>query len=135
MVVYFNSTDAGGGEFQDADDFDRRVNSGLIKSLCRRGRAIVTEDKARLSACGHAQAGSPDGLFQWAVELRFYSSDRFEPPHVHAIKGGNEAKIWLQPIALEHNYGFNRVELNRIVRLTHTNRQRLLKTWSVYFTR
>ncbi len=68
-------------------------------------------------------------------KLRFYSSDRFEPPHVHAIKGGNEAKIWLQPIEVEHNYGFNPVELNRIVRLTKRNRQRLLEAWNVYFTR
>ncbi len=64
----------------------------------------------------------------------FYSSDRFEPAHIHVIKGGNEAKIWLQPIAVEHSYGFNSTELNRIVRLTHRYRQRLLEFWNVYFT-
>lgn len=67
-------------------------------------------------------------------KLRFYSSDRFEPPHVHAIKGGNEAKIWLPPVAIENNYGFNPAELNRICRLVHRNRDRLLEDWNDYFT-
>lgn len=66
--------------------------------------------------------------------LRFYSSDRFEPPHVHAIKAGNEAKIWLQPVAIEYNYGFNPAELNHIVKLTHRNRDRLLEAWNDYFS-
>ena len=30
-------------------------------------------------------------------KFRFYSSDINEPPHFHVIRGGNEAKIWLQP--------------------------------------
>lgn len=93
MVVYFNSTDAGG------------ANSRM----------------PTISIEGY--------------KLRFYSSDRFEPPHVHVLKGGNEAKIWLQPIEVERNYGFNPVELNRIVRLTHRNQPMLLETWNVYFAR
>lgn len=66
--------------------------------------------------------------------FRFYSSDRFEPPHVHAIKAGNEAKIWLQPVAIEYNHGFHPAELNRICRLIHRNRDRLLEGWNDYFT-
>lgn len=67
-------------------------------------------------------------------KLRFYSSDGSEPPHVHAIKGGNEAKIWLQPVAIENNHGFNPAELNRIGRLIHRHRDRLLEGWNDYFT-
>ncbi len=67
-------------------------------------------------------------------KLRFYSSDRYEPPHFHAIKAGNEAKIWLRPIEVEYCHGFNPAELNRIVKLIHRNRDRLLEAWNDYFT-
>ena len=39
------------------------------------------------------------------------------------IKGENVAKIWLSPVAVEYNYGYNRSELNRIVRLTEGHRK------------
>jgi hypothetical protein len=51
-------------------------------------------------------------------KFRFYSSDIYEPPHVHVLRGDNEAKIWLQPVALEHNRGYKQAELNRILKLT-----------------
>ncbi len=67
--------------------------------------------------------------------FRFYSSDRYEPPHMHVIRGEDEAKIWLQPVDIEYNHGYNRAELNRIVRLTRQHQDRLLEAWNVYFTR
>ncbi len=51
------------------------------------------------------------------------------------IKGENVAKIWLSPVAVEYNYGYNRSELNRIVRLTEANRNKLLESWHEYFGR
>lgn len=50
--------------------------------------------------------------------FRFYSSDINEPPHVHIIRDDNVAKIWLQPIEVEYNYGYNRPTLNRLLRMT-----------------
>jgi hypothetical protein len=41
-------------------------------------------------------------------KFRFYSSDVHEPPHVHVIHDDNEAKIWLDPVQMEYNRGFNR---------------------------
>jgi hypothetical protein len=38
--------------------------------------------------------------------FRFYSSDKGEPPHVHVIKDGRVAKVWLSPIELEYNKGY-----------------------------
>ena len=67
--------------------------------------------------------------------FRFYSSDRYEPPHMHIIHGENEAKIWLQLIEIEYNYGYNQAELNRILRLTRQNQDKLLEAWNVYFSR
>ena len=65
--------------------------------------------------------------------FRFYSSDRFEPAHVHVIRAENEAKVWLRPVTVESNHGYNGPELNRIVRITEANRTRLLEAWDAYF--
>ena len=65
--------------------------------------------------------------------FRFYSSDRFEPPHVHALHNGHEAKVWLSPIALQHNHGYTQRELREILRLVAANAGRLLEAWHGYF--
>jgi len=67
--------------------------------------------------------------------FRFYSSDVSEPPHMHVIKAENVAKIWLQPVELEYNHGYNRSELNRILKLTQQHRQQLLEAWNEHFDR
>ena len=67
-------------------------------------------------------------------KFRFYSTDRQEPPHVHVFKGEKEAKIWLEPVDVQANYGYNSSELNRIVKLTSKHRSRLLEVWNVHFT-
>ncbi|MCL4504911.1 MAG: DUF4160 domain-containing protein [Chloroflexi bacterium] len=67
--------------------------------------------------------------------LRFYSSDWLEPPHVHVLRDEHEAKVWLDPVLLQHNHGYTQSELNRIMRLIHRNRERLLEVWYEYFGR
>ena len=67
--------------------------------------------------------------------FRFYSSDRVEPPHMHVIHGEKVAKVWLTPVEVEYNRGYNRTELNRIVRLAEANREQLLQIWHEYFGR
>ena len=47
----------------------------------------------------------------------FFSNEGNEPPHIHAKADGNEAKFWLDPIALVANHGFKAHELNEIGRL------------------
>jgi hypothetical protein len=74
-------------------------------------------------------------IFIRGYKFRFYSSDRFEPPHVHVIKAENVAKIWLQPISLQYNHGYNPAELNRILRLTREHQQELLEAWYDYFSK
>jgi len=67
--------------------------------------------------------------------FRFYSSDAGEPPHVHVIDGDKVAKIWLRPVSTEYNRGYNRAELNYILKLTRANQARLLENWNEYFNR
>jgi hypothetical protein len=68
-------------------------------------------------------------------KFRFYSSGAGEPPHVHVIDGEMVAKIWLQPVSTEYNRGYNRAELNYILKLTRENKTRLLENWNEYFDR
>jgi hypothetical protein len=68
-------------------------------------------------------------------KFRFYSSDVGEPPHVHVIDGDMMAKIWLRPVSVEHNHGYNRAQLNYILKLTRENQARLLTNWNEYFAR
>lgn len=68
-------------------------------------------------------------------QFRFYSSDAVEPPHVHVIDGDMVAKIWLQPVSVEYNHGYNRAQLNYILKLTRENQTRLLANWNEYFAR
>lgn len=68
-------------------------------------------------------------------KIRFYSSDIGEPPHVHVLKDRSVAKVWLDPVRLDHNRGYNEKDLLRLLRLVAENRQRLLEVWNGYFRR
>ena len=52
---------------------------------------------------------------------------------MHVIRERFVAKIWLDPVEVVYNRGYNQTELNRIVRITHENRQRLLEAWYAHF--
>lgn len=54
---------------------------------------------------------------------------------MHVIHGEKVAKIWLMPVAVEHNHGYSRVELNKIIRLAEEHREMLLENWYEYFGR
>ncbi|MDA0242018.1 MAG: DUF4160 domain-containing protein [Chloroflexi bacterium] len=72
-------------------------------------------------------------VFIDGYKFRFYSSDQHEPPHVHIIRDGFVAKIWLQPIQLVYNRGYNDSTLNRILKLTEQNQAELLEAWYAHF--
>ena len=68
-------------------------------------------------------------------KLRFYffSNESQEPPHIHIKAGEDEAKFWLDPIALAANYGFNGRELNQIKQLVAQHRVEFLEAWNEHF--
>jgi len=68
-------------------------------------------------------------------KFRFYSSDVNEPPHVHVIRAERVAKIWLEPLEIESNRGYNKPELNKILKLIEQNETNLLEAWHAYFDR
>lgn len=63
----------------------------------------------------------------------FYSNEGREPPHIRVKAGEDEAKFWLDPIAMAANYGFNGRELNEIAQLVEQHRAGLLEAWNEYF--
>ncbi len=67
-------------------------------------------------------------LAVWFMDVR-------EPPHVHVLHGEKVAKVWLDPVRIQTNRGYNRAELNRVLKLTRGNQTRLLEAWYGYFNR
>ncbi len=63
----------------------------------------------------------------------FYAGDRDEPAHVHVERDDGEAKFWLEPIRLEHSYGFRSKEIHRIHRLVEEHQQQFLESWDEFF--
>jgi hypothetical protein len=74
-------------------------------------------------------------IFIQGYKFRFYSSDVNEPPHVHVINAERVAKIWLKPLEVEYNRGYNKAELNKILKLAETNEAKLMEAWNEYFDR
>jgi hypothetical protein len=66
----------------------------------------------------------------------FFSNEGLprEPRHVHVKGGGKDAKVWLEPeVTLVESYGFNSVELARILRIVLERRELILKAWDDHF--
>jgi len=66
----------------------------------------------------------------------FFSNEGLphEPRHIHVKGGGRDAKIWLEPqITIAESYGFNSVELARILRIVSERRTSILKAWDDHF--
>ncbi len=73
-------------------------------------------------------------LLRWkGYRFFFYSADGWEPPHVHVVKDGREAKIWLRDLNVAVNLGFSARDLNEIIGATRENRSVFLEAWNDYF--
>jgi hypothetical protein len=59
----------------------------------------------------------------------FFSNEGLEPPHIHIKADENQAKFWLNPVALAANYGFRAHELNEIEQITREHQIELLEAW------
>ena len=63
----------------------------------------------------------------------FYSNENSEPIHIHIEKGDATAKIWLEPIEIENNYGFNSKEIKQILQIIQDNQLKFIQSWYDYF--
>lgn len=59
----------------------------------------------------------------------FYSYDLGERMHIHVIRERNEAKFWLDPVALAKNQGMSPVEIQTALKLITENREVIVDEW------
>ena len=67
----------------------------------------------------------------------FYSNEGepIEPLHVHAIKGENTAKFWIEPeISVAESYGMKPHELNELCKVIKENVKLIRMAWDEYFS-
>ena len=73
-------------------------------------------------------------LLRWkGYRFFFYSADGWEPPRVHVVKDGREAKIWLRDISVAVNLGFSARDLNEIIGAARENQTAFMEAWNDYF--
>lgn len=73
-------------------------------------------------------------LLRWkGYRFFFYSADGWEPAHIHIVKDGMEAKIWLGDLTVAVNLGYSAGELNEIIRKTREEREGFLVAWRNHF--
>jgi hypothetical protein len=72
----------------------------------------------------------PTILIKNGYRFYFYSQDCAEPPHVHVDKGDKKAKVWLQPLEVAWNRGYNARELNEILDIIREYRAMMLERWN-----
>jgi hypothetical protein len=65
----------------------------------------------------------------------FYAGDRDEPQHVRVERDDKIAKFWLSPVRLQNSGGFNRGEINRILKILIEHQTQLTEAWNDYFGR
>ena len=60
----------------------------------------------------------------------FYSRENGEPPHIHVIGHGGEAKLWLNPIEIVGIYNLGPKDQREILKITEENVKLFLDNWS-----
>ena len=73
-------------------------------------------------------------IFRWrGYKFFFYSKEIGEPPHVHIIKSGKQAKFWLNKVKCAKSVGFKAHELNLLARKVEEQREQFLEAWNGFF--
>jgi hypothetical protein len=63
----------------------------------------------------------------------FYSSDGVEPRHVHVQRDDALAKVWLDPVHVEHSVGFSASEIRTVRSIIAEHQRALVRRWDEYF--
>jgi hypothetical protein len=71
----------------------------------------------------------PTVLHVGRYRFYFFSNEGTKPPHIHIKAAEDQAKFWLDPIALASNYGFKAHELNEIERIVREHQVEFLEAW------
>ena len=119
-----------------------RDNAQLEKALPRHAEMLISPSSWHIMGSGRTkpQPNYPVGRITVPTVLRveryrlsFFSNERQEPPHIHVRSGNDEAKFWIDPIALASNYGFSVRDLNEIEAIIERHHMELLEAWHEHF--
>lgn len=73
-------------------------------------------------------------VFEWkGWRFVFYSLDGMEPPHIHALKDGKEAKFWLADCTLARSRRCSKVDLRGLEQVVEEKREVFLERWREHF--
>jgi len=66
----------------------------------------------------------------------FYSNegDPREPVHIHVRKSGYEAKLWIEPVGLASNDGFDAKTLRALAKMVEDNKLLIERAWNEHFS-
>ncbi|KNG95195.1 DUF4160 domain-containing protein [Pseudaestuariivita atlantica] len=66
----------------------------------------------------------------------FYSNegDPREPVHIHVMKGGAEAKFWVEPVVIARSSGFDAKTLRSVSMIVADNAHRIKEAWNDHFS-
>lgn len=64
----------------------------------------------------------------------FRAVDRGEPPHVHATRGRERAKLWLEPeVSVARRGRYSGHQIDEIVSIAKREREAFLEAWRRFF--
>ncbi|MEO0547966.1 MAG: DUF4160 domain-containing protein [Pseudomonadota bacterium] len=69
----------------------------------------------------------PKVLERYGIRFHFYGYDVKEKAHIHASGKVGEAKIWLEPVELQHSQGFKANDIARIMSVVEEYREEILE--------
>ena len=75
-------------------------------------------------------------VFRWkGCRFFFFSNegDPREPLHIHVMRQGARAKLWLDPVSVAENFGFPAQDLTDLVRVVDDNRGLIERAWYEHF--
>jgi hypothetical protein len=75
----------------------------------------------------------PTALRVGPYRFFFYSSDGGERRHVHVQRDDALAKLWLDPVRVEHSVGFSATEIRIVRSIIAEYRRTLVGRWNEYF--
>ena len=67
------------------------------------------------------------------IGCSFYSSEENEPVHVHVKRENKITKIWSDLVRICNNFGFNRSEPYKILKLVEQNEDKIKEVWNAFF--
>ena len=56
-----------------------------------------------------------------------------EPPHVHIMKDGNSAKVWLANLEVAYARGYNEREMKELLAVVEENSDGWKEKWNEFF--